>query len=114
MALKGYGKSAIQNFVDNGTEFTHETIKGRKYHNWDQVPKGRLSNHPDIINYNDFWAKRPVHVIFSYQTPIAWKFDGEKDWFVPEIHHSVTTTNHQNVTRVATANPGFYKSTTGW
>ena len=111
MALMDKGKGAIQEFVDNGTEFDHGSLSGRSYESWDLVPKGRLDNHPDIINYNDLWRNRPVKVLYSYRTPIAWKFDGDREWFVPEIHHSVTTTNHQNVTRVAIDNPGFYRKT---
>lgn len=113
MALRAYGKHAIQKFVDDGTEFNHGSLKGKKYDNWDLVPKGRLSQHTDIISYNHYWRIKPVTVLFSYQTPIAWKFDGEQDWDVPEIYYSVTTTNHQNVARMATTNPGYYTGK-GW
>lgn len=113
MALKQHGKTSIQRFVDNGTEFTTSSLRGARYESWYDVPKGRLSNHPDVANYNDFWTKRPVNVLFSYKTPIAWKFDGDgdRDWSVPEIHYSATTLNHQNVARVAIDNPGFYAKT---
>lgn len=109
MALKAYGKRAIQAFVDEGKEFTHETIKGAKFARWDEVPLGRLADHWPP-NYDEVWRAKPVSVIFSYKTPIAWRFDGEKDWTVPEIHYSVTTTNHQNVVRVAADNKGHYGS----
>lgn len=113
MALRAYGKHAIQKFVDDGTEFNHGSLKGKKFTSWYAVPKGRLDDHPDVANYNLHWSLKPVSVLYSYQTPIAWKFDGEKDWFIPEIYYSVTTTNHQNVARVATTNPGFYTGK-GW
>lgn len=108
MGLKAYGKKAIQAFVDDGIEFDHETIKGKKYGRWDEVPLGRLSEKRPP-NYDEHWSAHPVRVIFSYKTPIAWRFDGTaQDWTVPEIHYSVTTTHHQNVVRVAVDNKGFY------
>lgn len=113
MALRAYGKNAIQKFVDDGTEFNHGSLKGKKFDSWYAVPLGRLSNHPDVANYNHFFARRSVSVLYSYQTPIAWKFEGENDWFIPEIFYSVNTTNHQNVARMATTNPGYYTGK-GW
>lgn len=51
-------------------------------------------------------------VIYSYKTPIAWATLDENgkpfDWFIPEVHYSVTTTHHQHLVRVEVSNPGFY------
>lgn len=110
MALRAKGKHAIQQFVDNGKLFDHGNISGRKFDSWGEVPLGRLKDKYDT-NYNEFWANRPVHVLYSYRTPIAWQFQGDRDWQVPEIYYSVTTTNHQNVARVAIDNPSFYTKT---
>ena len=41
-------------------------------------------------------------VVYSYATPIAW-WTPSGGWFVPAVKYSVTTTNHQAVTRVAIA-----------
>lgn len=107
MALKAKGKKAIQDFIDNGTEFKHETISGQAFSQWIDVPLGRLHN----PGYGELYGHKPVLVLFSYRTPIAWKFAGDDEkWEVPERHYSVTTTNHQNVARVAIDNPGFYKN----
>jgi hypothetical protein len=37
------------------------------------------------------------YVVYSYATPIAWLDDD--GWTMPKVKYSVTTTNHQNVTR---------------
>jgi hypothetical protein len=60
------------------------------------VPTGMLS---------DGWARqlravgngdRPVYVVFSYSTPIAWRGAG-LDWVAPQVKYSPTTTHHQSL-----------------
>lgn len=38
-------------------------------------------------------------VIYSYETPIAWRVKGE--WVIPEVTYSITTTRHQSLVRTA-------------
>lgn len=37
------------------------------------------------------------YVIYSYETPIAWRIDG--DWTVPDVRYSATTSRHQSLVR---------------
>lgn len=38
-------------------------------------------------------ARRADYVIYSYETPIAWKVNGA--WVKPDVRYSLTTSNHQ-------------------
>jgi len=112
MALKSKGKRAIQAAVDSFTPFRHETLRGewvRDVHlcQWGILPAKLLAVLADEIE-----AKGSVFVIFSYSTPIAWRAAQPliREWFVPDVKYSVTTSNHQSVVRVAADNPGFYAS----
>ena len=105
MALKGKGKRAIQAAVDHRTEFNHGTLSARRIEHMTyghMVPElGRSLAVEIAVNGSAF-------VIFSYRTPIAWWTSEGDGWVVPDARYSVTTTNHQNVVRVAVDNPGFY------
>jgi hypothetical protein len=39
------------------------------------------------------------YAVFSYDTPIAWRIDGQ--WYMPDYRYSRTTTRHQSTIRVA-------------
>lgn len=105
MALKGKGKRALQAAVDDRTEFRHETLSARRIEHMTyghMVPAlGRSLATEIAVNGSAF-------VIFSYATPIAWWSGEAQEWIIPDVKYSVTTTNHQNVVRVAVDNPGFY------
>lgn len=110
MALKGKGKRAVQAAVDYFTPFDHGTLSGRWVDSvtlaeWGHLPAVYLAALADEVE-----AKGKVFVIFSYRTPIAWCAAQPliRKWSLPEVRYSVTTTNHQNVVRVAAHNPGFY------
>lgn len=112
MALKGKGKRAVQAAVDTFRSFRHETLSARWVNDvhlseWGQLPAVHMRALADEID-----ACGPVFVIFSYSTPIAWKPCRPliREWQVPDVRYSVTTTNHQNVVRVAVDSPGFYAS----
>lgn len=110
MALKGKGKRAVQAAVDHFTPFDHGTLSGRWVDSitlaeWGKLPAVYLAALADEIK-----AKGRVFVIFSYSTPIAWRAAQPliREWLVPDVRYSVTTSNHQGVVRVAADNPGFY------
>lgn len=46
-----------------------------------------------------------VFTVFSYRTPIGW-LTGDGTWFVPEVHYSATTSQHQSKLRGALAYNG--------
>jgi hypothetical protein len=101
---------AIQHGIDNLEDFDIANMSGRNYSKWSNVPKGYL---PEVWNayneHNEHYGHLPVYVIFSYKTPIAWTFkNNRKVWTIPDVTYSTTTTNHQHIVRVATANKGFY------
>ena len=84
--------------------------------------RGREVN--DLSDFNRGWlpaeyrnaARDAVisYVIYSYETPIAWRqiagwqLDGaaEYEWVVPKVTYSATTTKHQNKVRVALSQIG--------
>jgi hypothetical protein len=110
MALKGKGKRAVQAAIDSFAPFRHETLRGewvqdREFIRWGQLPAVYMAMLSDEIAVNG-----RAFVIFSYSTPIAWRTAQPmiREWFVPDVRYSVTTTNHQNVVRTAADNPGFY------
>jgi hypothetical protein len=104
MALKGAGKQAISKAMREMANFRHGNLSGR----WcDKLPEtGQLPEaHRDMLN-EDIENEGSQYVIFSYNTPIAWKTNGW--WYIPDIKYSTTTTNHQGVVLVEAGHPGFY------
>lgn len=105
MAMRGAGLRRVQKGVDQLTPFMGSNISGRR--TW-LGQFGRLPNvWQDVLRDQ---SDRVNYVIYSYGTPIAWHVpDGSSSfWVIPEVTYSVTTTNHQNVVRVATEHRGFY------
>ena len=105
MALGTPGKQAIRNGVRDLTAFKHGSVKGMWYPSWADVPRGWLTVYVSNVTVPD---DVPVYVIFSYHTPIAWAYrldssDRVPTWYVPEVKHSPTTTNHQANVRLAIA-----------
>lgn len=49
-------------------------------------------------------ASRPLYVVFSYATPIAW-VDADGAVTIPPVRYSLTTTGHQNLTARALGVP---------
>jgi hypothetical protein len=47
-----------------------------------------------------FVHDRPIYVVYSYATPIAW-FSPVAGWVVPSVKYSVTTSRHQGIVRQA-------------
>lgn len=107
MALRGAAKRVIQKAADEREPFKQGNLSAKWFDSVNAVPTGRLSS-----GWADYFRpsvrdERPVFVIFSYGTPIAWAYDNE-EFIVPDVRYSVTTTNHQNVVRTAVENFGFY------
>ncbi len=51
-----------------------------------------------------------TYVVFSWQTPIAWRsLRHNAEWVIPDVTYSVTTSHHQSLVRVEAHNPGFYE-----
>lgn len=106
MALGYKGKRDIQEFVDGGKRFGRGSTSLR----------GELGGGSTLGELPEPYRSQLVtlsdsgvisRVLFSHDTPIAWRTVNGM-WIVPEVRYSVTTTNHQNVARVAIDNKGFY------
>lgn len=103
MALKAKGKKAVQAFVDERKFFDHNSLSGMPMvYGMGKLPEPYRSQ-LDLLDHHGIIDR----VLYSYETPIAWRTKAGT-WVVPEVHYSNATTNHQNVTRVAIDNPGFY------
>lgn len=69
--------------------------------------RGRTVNGTEWIGFgilpeewkDAFRVKGLEYVIYSYETPIAWRTNGS--WVVPNVKYSVTTSKHQGKVRTA-------------
>lgn len=75
-------------------------MKGSWYPSSEAVPTGKLApEHTQALRYAGA-GQRPVYVIFSYATPIAWRTagdQGECQWCHPVARYSITTSGHQSL-----------------
>lgn len=74
-----------------------ERVNGGSYNGY----TGRL---PDAEARQLSYA-RPDYIVFSYDTPIAWHDSVTREWTVPDVKYSPTTTQHQHTVTVAVHNP---------
>lgn len=104
MALQRSGATKVQSGVDNLRPFNIGNLSGSWSNspNMGQLPKEYVDMLKALAQTDD------VYVIYSYRTPIAWRARNSKTWTIPNVKYSVTTTNHQNVVKVAVENPNFY------
>lgn len=60
----------------------------------------------------EWWedVSRADYIVWSYDTPIAWRIPGE-GWVVPDVSYSVTTSCHQGKIRAALGMIGGYRKT---
>ncbi len=81
-------------FIRNRVEFKASNFEGHngRYYGW-----GRLPN-PLRARIN---ADKPVYVVYSYTTPIAWLPAGGEGWVVPTVKYSPTTHRHQSAVALA-------------
>lgn len=104
MALQRSSKSKVQSGMDNLQPFNIGNLSG----SWSfsgqtgQLPKEYADMLTSLTQTTD------VYVIYSYRTPIAWYSSNDRTWTIPDVKYSVTTTNHQNVVKVAIENPTFF------
>lgn len=94
MAMQTAGRKALENGIGNLRDFAHRSVKGRTYALGFIVPTGRL---PQDQRAALVAIRRPVYVVFSYETPIAWHVIGAEGWTIPKVTYSVTTSGHQGL-----------------
>lgn len=99
MANRAYSVNAdswtvLLDILRNDVEFNNDlaSLRGRKQ----SYGAGRMTN-PER---RAFLESAVSYVIYSYETPIAWRTqDGA--WHVPDTRYSVTTSKHQGKVRTA-------------
>jgi len=100
MALRKQSKRTIQHGLDNKTKFNIGNVRGA----WEQYPTfGRL---PEQWRKELTGLESAYYFVYSYKTPIAW-WNG-KDWFIPYVKYSTTTSHHQNIVTVAITVEGYF------
>lgn len=67
---------------------------------------GRLEGSAEELFNHHVNTNQIDYVVYSYNTPIAWRHSLTGDWHVPTQRHSVTTAKHQNAIRRALHNSG--------
>lgn len=125
MALRGAGKRAISAGISGRfsgapalLEFKQGNVSGRRVSAY-AASYGRLPEpwRTKLRQDNDGHG---LYVVYSYATPIAWRrldLDASdvateaEAWTIPDVHYSVTTTQHQNVVRTEITDPGHYRDT---
>ena len=105
MALQSAGRDAIRKFIESGNPFTHGNLSGTRN---EVKGLGRLPSrwHWQLLNA-DLEVFNPngvgFRVLYSYDTPIAWRFDNRpNEWIIPNVQYSPSTTNHQRTVMGAT------------
>lgn len=89
---------AADSFTNPTGSFSGESSRGCDAGELYGVARDLFREHVD--------ARMVTYVIKSYRTPIAWQVtysDGSLAWFVPDTRHSVTTSKHQTIARIATS-----------
>lgn len=101
MALQTRTQNTIAANIETRTAFKAGNVRADWYPTAADVPTGRMpSDHVSAMLTAS--KSRPVYVVFSYGTPIAYyanalAADTGNGWVESGVRYSVTTTNHQNV-----------------
>lgn len=84
--------------IANRTNFRFGNISGQWSEEFDLGSFGRL---PDFLRDQLKAAAKDkdLYIVRSYLTPIGWAND--REWFIPEVKYSNTTTHHQSILQVA-------------
>jgi hypothetical protein len=93
----GYGRKnagAIIHQIGDLRKFKIGNMKADWFPTPLAVPLGML--HPGYARELRSGVDMPVYVIFSYSTPIAWKYAGQQ-WCAPPVKYSITTSGHQSL-----------------
>ena len=99
-------------YITDRKRFDANSMSGR----WESRYCGRGWGAQCVQDYLDISIDRNrdgdgIYIVYSYATPIAW-YDPTTDlWFYIDQNHSVTTTRHQTITRMAIDQ---YNRETGW
>lgn len=88
--------------ITDRVNFDANSMSGRwetRYGGYGQMPRaGRVALDLVIDRNRDGDG---VYIVYSYATPIAWYDSVEGVWYYVDHRYSVTTTNHQRITRMA-------------
>jgi hypothetical protein len=96
--MGGKNQQKIIEHVGNVDNFVVGTVRGGWFPSPDKVPMGRLADSAGAHGWGDLDPDKPVYVVYSYETPVAWRQAGGP-WVSPRIQWSVTTSHHQSLVR---------------
>lgn len=107
----GSQRLPIRQAAERAIEGNHARAGGRGTGNFSfrTEPAVDTVGHMDDADRQHLNNSAPNHVIYSYNTPIAWS-EGEGEnrvWTVPHKKHSRTTSAHQSAIRSALWNRGY-------
>lgn len=93
-------KRVIANGVTELAPFRAASMSGRAIGEFDdnagRMPEPAASEFKAAVR-----SGRVDYAVYSYGTPIAWHHKGVDTWTLSGEHYSVTTSNHQSLTRLA-------------
>lgn len=94
-------RDQIVDMIGDLRAFKINTMKAAWFPSSQAVPPGMLSaGHLEALRCAG-GGNKPIYVVFSYGTPIAWRCAGDQGddsgWCAPTVHYSVTTTKHQDL-----------------
>lgn len=106
---KNITNSQIPSYVARRAEFTSNSGHAENVTwTWSQLV-GRLPQRWSDKYRSTVDAAREagdsVYVVFSYNTPVAWFYDGV--WTVPAVKYSVTTSKFQGLVRTGIRDGGY-------
>lgn len=84
----------VRDAIKNGQEFSNSNRSWRGTQG--NAPMWQTGQLPSEYELS---AHAADYVVWSYNTPIAWRVDGE--WITPDCRYSVTTSYHQGRTFTA-------------
>lgn len=90
--------SEVEDRLAERRPFTHPSMSAETYPAGFMLSRGLLDPE-EIARLRALDPTKPVYVVYSYRTPIAWEQDGEA--YVVEQKFSTTTSKQQNYVRRA-------------
>jgi hypothetical protein len=93
---------AVEGLIGKLANFKVGNMKGQWFPGSLAVPVGMMSAGHARTLHAAGQGDKPIYVVFSYGTPIAWRTAGDQGacgWTIPAVRYSVTTSKHQGIAR---------------
>ena len=93
MAIQRDNAERIREAIHFRDAFRIASMSGEPKRPGNRIAMNRLPiEHADSVTAAEY-------VVYSYATAIAW-WSEDDGWTVPDVYHSVTTSNHQGIAKV--------------